>query len=124
MAAGVDSDLLGNPWVITFNGSTAAHTLPYLVIGPQKTGNMAYPWMPKRIRWVSVTAAAADQVIIKDYPGINPTSPTPTNQRTVFQFVASGADQDGVDEARPYDKETYVGMDITEMDSGILYIYF
>ena len=121
MAAGVDSDFHGNPWVISYNGSTATHTLPYIVIGAQKTGGMAYPWLPKRIRWVSVTAAAADQVIVKDYPGIPAGT---TDQRTVFQFVASGADQDGVDEARPYDKEQYVGMEITQFDSGILYIYF
>ncbi len=120
MAAGVDVNLAGNPWVFTFNGSTAAHTLPYVVIGAQKTGNMAYAWMPKRVRWVSKTAAAGDQVIIKDYAGVNP----PQNQRTVVHFVASGADQDGVDEARPRGHELYQGMDIVTFDSGILYIYF
>ena len=94
------------------------------MIGPQATGNMAYPWLPKRIRWVSPTASAGDKVIIKDYPGINPSSPTPTAQRTVCEFVASGADQDGVDESRPRSHESYVGMDITQMDSGVLFVYF
>jgi hypothetical protein len=124
MAAGVDADLAGSPWIFVFNGSTATHTLPYTVIGPQNGTNMAYPWLPKRIRWVSKTAAAGDEVIIKDYPGINPTSPSPTNQREVVHFVASGADQDGVDESRPRGHESYVGMQITTFSSGTLYIYW
>ena len=121
MAAGVDADFGGNPWVITFNGSTAAHTLPYSMIPGQNNSNgQAYPWSPKRIRWVSKTAAQGDQVIIKDLPGAPAGT---TNQRVVVHFVASGADQDGVDEARPRAHELYVGAQITTFDSGILYIY-
>jgi hypothetical protein len=122
VAAGVDSDLSGNPWVFTFNGSTATNTLPYVVIGAQNTGNQAYPWSPKRIRWVSPGGGSTDQLIIKDYPGVNPTSPTPTAQRTVVHFVCTGAQFEA--ESRPRAHELYVGMDITQFDSGILYIYF
>lgn len=122
MAVGVDIDTSGSPWVITYNGSTAAHTLPYVVIGAQNGTTMAYPWMPKRIRWVSATAAAGDQVIIKDYPGLAVSGATPTAQRTVVHFIATGAQF--VDETKPHDFESYVGMDITTFASGILYIYF
>ncbi len=119
MAAGVDADFGGNPWVFTFNGSTATHTLPYTVIGAQNTGKMAYPWLPKRIRWVSVSAVQNDAVIIKDFPGIPAST---TNQRTVVEFVATGADFEA--ESRPRAHESYVGGQLTEMDSGIVFIYF
>lgn len=119
MAAGVDADFGGNPIVITYNGVNAAHTLPYSMFPAQGNG-IALPWMPKRIRWVSKTAAAGDEVIIKDLPG-NPAGTT--NQREIVHFVASGADQDGVDEARPRGHELYIGAQITTFSSGTLYIF-
>lgn len=122
MAAGVDSDLSGNPWVFTFNGSTAANTLPYLVVGPQSANGEAFPIMYKRARWVVVTGAAGNQVIVKDYPGINPTSPNPTAQRTQIHLIATGSAFEA--EQRPRAHESFVGFDITTFDAGILYLYF
>ena len=104
--------------MFVFNGSTAAHTLPYTVIGPQATGGMAYPWMPNRIRWVSPSAGATDAVIVKDNPGI-PTAATA--QRIVYESLATGAAFK--DDTRPYEQEQYVGMVITQMDSGTLFVY-
>ena len=117
MAAGVDFDNAGNPWIITFNGVSATLPLPAVIIGPQNTGNEAYQFIPKRIRWVSKTASAGDQVILKDVP------PGGNTARVIEEFVASGADQDGVDEARPRAHESFTGLQVTKFDSGTLYIY-
>ena len=118
MAAGVDADFGGTPWIFSFNGTTASHTLPYVVVGPQGTGaNLPYPIIPKRIRWVSPTAAAGDRVILKDVPANGGTA------RVIHESqAATGADF--LDEARPRAHEAFVGLQITRMDSGTLYIYW
>lgn len=122
MAAGVDADFAGNPWVFTYNGSSAAHTLPYLVTAVNPTTKMCMPIMYKRARWVSATPGATDKIIVKDYPGIPAGT---TDQRTVIEFTSDSTTADtAVDEMRPRAHELFVGMQITQFDSGILFIYF
>lgn len=111
-------DTSGNPWRVAATGG--ALTLPVTVVGVQNTGNQAYPLLFKRIRWYSPNAAAGDQAIIKDVPGIGGTA----TARVQEEFVASGSQQDGVDEARPRAKELMVGMQVTTLDSGELLFYY
>lgn len=117
MANGIDVDTGGNPWIITFhsNGGTA---LPATIVGVQNTGNQAYPIMPKRIQWISKGAAQGDGVILKDVPGIGGAG----TARKIFETYATGADFDYM-EARPRARESFVGLQVTQMDSGVLYIY-
>ena len=119
MAAGVTIDTSGNPWIITYAASGGV-ALPAVVVGPQNSSNnQAYPILVRRWRWVSVAAAAADQVIIKDVPGVNGAG-TP---RVVYDSgAATGADF-GPDEQRPAAMELFVGMQVTTFSSGTLYIY-
>lgn len=113
MAAGVDAVQTGNPWVFTFNGSTAAHTLPYTF------------WfddlIPMRLRWLPEAGAAATSVIIKDGQG---------NQVYEEWCAAANADPS---EQRPRGKEKWLavsstslhtGLSITTFGSGVLYLYF
>jgi len=98
-----------NPWLITTTGGT--HALPYTLIPNQNTGGIPYSLMPLRIRWISVAAAADDQIIITDWQGAND-----------LHLLATGADFQ-YDVSRPKGYEAYVGPIITRFDSGELYLY-
>ena len=75
--------------------------------------------MVRRWRWVSISAAQGDQVICKDVPGVGGAG----TARTVYDSgAATGADF-GPDEQRPAAMELFVGLQVTQFDSGILYIY-
>lgn len=108
----------GNPWLITTTGGVTA--LPATVLGVQNTGNIALPFLPKRIVWVSKSAAQDDGVVLKDLPGIGGTG----TQRVIAEFFATGADYTPPQEWKRSEKDAaFVGLQITQFDSGDLYIY-
>jgi hypothetical protein len=104
MGVGVDIDTHGQPWTVTYNGTTGT-ALPALLC--------SCDLIPLRFRWVPVTAG--DTVIIEDGQG-----------RTVYEEVASGTNPDPV-EQRPNGKEVYIGtgagIRIKTFASGVLLIY-
>lgn len=106
MAAGVDFDQGGDPWIITFNGSTATKTLPALLCN--------YDLILRRAVWRSPGAAADDAVIIEDGQG-----------RTVFHEIASGADFDPTQQTMKHERwmATGSGIRVKTFGSGILYLY-
>lgn len=110
----------GQPWIITFDGATGL-PLPFIVVGVQKTGNQAYPLHPRRIVWIAGDAAVAtNKVILKDVPGVGGTG-TP---REVVRFTATGADYEPPQEwATKRDEAWWVGLQVTQFDAGILYLY-
>lgn len=115
--ANVTINTSGNPWVITSGGATA---LPATVIGVQNTGNQAFPFMPTRIVWVSPSAGAGDQVILQDIPGAGGAG----TSRDIAKFVANGADYMPPQEWKPSGHAAYfVGLKITQFDSGELHIF-
>ena len=118
-----DPRYFGNPWVIAYTSdiSGGGVALPAVVVGPQNNSNQqAFPIMVRRWRWVSNSAAQGDQVIIQDVPGTYGSAGSP---RTVYDSgAATGADF-SPDEQRPAAMELFVGMQVTQFDSGILYIY-
>lgn len=119
MANGIDTDLNGQPWVIKFHsgGGTA---LPATILGVQNGTNLALPFLPKRVVWVSANASAGDTVIAQDAPGFGGTA-TP---RDIFRFNATGADYMPPQEWKRSEHEGgYMGFVITQFDSGELLIY-
>jgi hypothetical protein len=93
MAAGVVIDQGGNPWKLTYTSNTSVgggSTLPALLC--------QYDLIPKRVRWMSPTAAQGDQVIIDDVQG-----------RVCYEEgPATGADFEPV-EQRPRLHEKWIG---------------
>lgn len=120
MAVGVDIDMTGQPWIITYNGANGT-PLPAIVVGVQATGNQAYPLHPKRIVWIAGDlAAATNKVILKDVPGVGGGG-TP---RIVAEFTATGADYMPPQEWKASDTEAWwVGLQVTTFDSGTLFLY-
>lgn len=101
-------------WIITTTSGT--QTLPYTLC--------TYDLIPKRMRWISPTALAGDQVIIQDAAGIE-----------VYREIAGAANADPY-EQRPRLLEKWIGypakangssntgVTITQFDSGTLEIHF
>jgi hypothetical protein len=119
VANGITINMAASPWVITFD-SGGGSALPYTVLGVQATTNIAMVFRPTRIVWTSPNAGAGDQVILQDLPGVGGTA-TP---RDVLNFVASGADYMPPQEWKPAAHEAgFVGLVITQFDSGTLQIY-
>lgn len=112
-------DTNGSPWTITFvSGGGVA--LPATVLGVQQTPQIAMVWRPTRVVWTSASASAGDQVILQDLPGVGGTG-TP---RDILNFVASGADYMPPQEWKPAGHEAgFVGLVVTQLDSGRLQIY-
>lgn len=119
MADGIDISTSGNPWIITFH-SGAGTALPATIIGAQNTGNQAYPFLPKRIVWQgSATTAAGDAVVLKDVPANGGTA------RVIANFRATGANFEPPQEWERHRSDAgFVGLQVTTMASGDLYIYF
>lgn len=115
-------DQSSNVW--SFSATGGAETLPITIC--------AYDLIPKRLRWVSPAATAGDQVIIKDAQG----------NVCYEEGPANGAEFDPV-EQRPREHEKWIGyfnpagsngtpgppasgysgITLTQLSSGILYIY-
>lgn len=104
----VTVDQAGNPWVITANSGAVA--LPVTLWHP--------PFIPQRIRWVSPTASAGDAVKLTDSSATGDGG----HGGVVCHFVANSSNFE-VDESRPRGHELYPGLVLTQLDSGVLYLY-
>src|ERR1700676_2494032 len=108
MAAGVDI-VIANVWTITFNGSTAAHTLPYQIWPLAGYAGPVSPFLVKRAVWLSKAAAQNDEVILTDVLG-NPLG---------IHFIATGADFEPPQEwNRSKEEAEGYGAIIKKLDSG------
>ena len=118
MADGIDTNTSGNPWSITFHsgGGTA---LPATVIGKQNTGGIPYAFIPKRVVWIAGdSAVAGNKVILKDVPANSGTA------RVIWEATATGADYEPPQEFKAAKGDAYcVGLQVTQFDAGVLYIY-
>lgn len=113
MASGVDISTADTFWTVTFNGSTASHTLPFQIWPATTEPNQNKPFLPARMVWTSKTAVAGDEVILTSIQGHN-----------WAHFVATGADFQPPQEWKRGTKEPGpVGAIITTFASGELIIY-
>ena len=114
MAAGVDL-VIGNVWTITFNGSTAAHTLPFQLWPFAGYAGPPSPFLVKRAVWIAKVANQNDEVIFTDLQG-NPIG---------IHFVATGADFEPPQEwKRDKSEGAGYGAILTKFDAGELSLYF
>lgn len=114
MAAGVDVVTNDNMWVITFNGSTATHTLPFKLWPAATELNQNQPFIPSRMVWsVSVDGVAGDTVILQSF-----------QSHDWVKFIATGADFEPPQEWKRGGKEPGpIGCKITQFDRGELIVY-
>ena len=114
MAAGVDITI-ANVWTITYNGSSASHTLPFQVWPYAGYAGPPSPFIVKRAVWISKTASQGDEVIFTDLEG-NPIG---------IHFVATGADYEPPQEwKRAKDESAPYGAILTTFGSGELSLFF
>lgn len=113
MAAGVDVVYNDTFWVVTFNGSTATHTLPFQLWPDVSEPNPNKPFLPHRMVWTDIAGVAGDQVILQSLQSHDWT-----------HFVATGADYQAPQEwKRAKGEPGPIGCKITRFDSGELIIY-
>jgi hypothetical protein len=68
MAAGIDV-VFDTNITITYNGTTATHTLPFKLWPSATEPNQLQPFIPTRAVWTSKGATASDEVIIQNSQG-------------------------------------------------------
>lgn len=116
MAAGVDIDFSANPWVITFNGSTASFALPAKIWPLAGYAGPISPCIVQRWVWIAGDAAVAgNKIIITDASG---------SGNEFLRLTATGADYEPPQEwKRQKNEGAPYGAIITQFDAGKLYAY-
>ena len=104
------NDLTRNPWILDTPASITTA-----------------PVRPSRVRWVSVSAAQDDTVVLQDNPPVQKANVaygnTDNTPRNVLELLASGADTDPPE--KTFSLETvWNGLKLTTISSGKVYVWY